>query len=238
MNQSETFFQRHIKKLPLVFFMLATVMVSLLLFAVLVHEVLGEKEEDFDLSVFNYLSTHVVSTGFTPVMEAISFFSSRNFLLVAYVALIALHFCKKESRRAFEVLLVGLIGFFINYCMKLSYHRPRPSNPLMNPLQNFSFPSGHATSAFVFYGLLIYLVAKSELTKATKWMISVFLFLLALAIGFSRVYLRVHYPSDVIAGFCIGLAWICFSIWLLERVKIKAATESRHSVVFQKQDMF
>ncbi|HYK55424.1 MAG TPA: phosphatase PAP2 family protein [Flavisolibacter sp.] len=235
MQTKEIYFQRYIKKLPLAFFLLAAVMMSLLLFAVLAHEVLGEKEDNFDFSVFNYLSSHVITPRLTPVMEGISFFASGIFLLVAYVILIAFYFYKKEKRRALEILSVGLIGVLINYFMKLLYQRPRPSHPLVNPLQTFSFPSGHAMSAFVFYGLLIYLVWKTHLSKPLKWVAAFFMGLLALAIGFSRVYLRVHYASDVIAGFCLGFVWICFAVWLLERVEKKTSMEVSKSNPSTKQ---
>lgn len=234
MKESESFNQRYIKKLPLAFFLLLAVMASLFFFGVLVHEVLWEKEDSFDLSIFNYLSSHVTTPRLTQIMERISFLASRNFLLVAYVVLIAFYLYKKEKKRAVEIALVGLIGFFINYFMKLVYHRPRPSNPLVNPLQNFSFPSGHATSAFIFYGLLVYLIWKTNLSKPLKWLAASFFILVALAIGFSRVYLRVHYPSDVIAGFCIGFAWICFAIWFLERTKKRASKEIKNSRVTER----
>lgn len=118
------------------FFLLLALMASLLLFGVVVHEVLGEKEDSFDFSVFRYLTAHVVAPRLTAIMEAITFFASRNFLLVAYLLLIAFYFYKKQRQQALEILLVGSIGFLINYAMKLAYHRPRPGNPLVYHLEN------------------------------------------------------------------------------------------------------
>jgi undecaprenyl-diphosphatase len=90
---------------------------------------------------------------------------------------------------------------------------------LIGPLKNFSYPSGHATSGFIFYGLLVYLVWKTNIPKPYKWLTSSILILFSLLIGFSRIYLRVHYASDVVAGFCIGLAWLALSIWLIEQIR-------------------
>jgi undecaprenyl-diphosphatase len=90
-------------------------------------------------------------------------------------------------------------------------------------LTNFGFPSGHAMSGFVFYGLLTYLIWKTDLDKRYKYLIGCFLILFCLLIGFSRVYLRVHYLSDVAAGFCIGCAWLALSIGLMERLKKRSS---------------
>ncbi|HYH14083.1 MAG TPA: phosphatase PAP2 family protein, partial [Flavisolibacter sp.] len=135
----------------------------------------------------------------------------------------------KHWKRALEVAAIGLGGFVINYVMKLTFQRVRPPNPLIDPLHNFSFPSGHATSAFIFYGLLAYLVWKTNLSKTYKVLIGMLLILFSLLIGFSRIYLRVHYSSDVVAGFCIGFAWLILSIYLFEYMKKETAKETIHS---------
>jgi membrane-associated phospholipid phosphatase len=70
-----------------------------------------------------------------------------------------------------------------------------------------------------FYGLLIYIIYKMVEPRWLKWSLIVFLFVLAMIIGFSRVYLRVHYATDVIAGFCVGFLWLVFAIWLLNRME-------------------
>lgn len=221
-----TFYQRYIQKLPFAFFLLLAALIALILFAVLTHEVLGEQEDAFDSATFSYLSAHFITPQRTAIMEGITFLASRNFLLVAYSMLILFYLYKNQKRRSVEVLLIGLTGFLINYLTKLFFHRPRPSNPLVDPLTSFSFPSGHATSAFVFYGLLAYLVWHTKLSRSLKWILSLLLILLAVLIGFSRVYLRVHYPSDVIGGFFIGFAWIGFAVWYLEKVKAKTKEET------------
>ena len=111
--------------------------------------------------------------------------------------------------------------------MKLFFQRVRPPDPLIAPLQNFSFPSGHATSAFIFYGLLAYLIWKTDLNRTYKYLIATVLIIFSLLIGFSRVYLRVHYPSDVVAGFCIGFSWLVVTISLFTRLKKKADVEEK-----------
>jgi undecaprenyl-diphosphatase len=70
-----------------------------------------------------------------------------------------------------------------------------------------------------FYGLLIYLVWRNIQNKTVKWLITILLLLIIFFIGLSRIYLRVHYPTDVMAGFCLGVIWLILSISILNRME-------------------
>ena len=121
-------------------------------------------------------------------------------------------------RNALFVLTASVGGWIINDALKLLFARPRPSVvPHLREVSSLSFPSGHAlTSAVVFLtlGTLLMRVAKKPLAK--WYCIAVAMGATAL-VGTSRVYLGVHYPSDVVAGWLIGLSWalIC---WMVERM--------------------
>ena len=127
------------------------------------HEVLWEKEEAGDNSIFIFLSAHVINDRLTGFMKGITYFASATFLQIAYAVLLLTYLLRKNFKRAIEIGAIGIGGFVVNYFMKLSFHRIRPQNPLIEPLNNFSFPSGHATSAFIFYGLLSYLIWKTKI---------------------------------------------------------------------------
>lgn len=226
MQKRQSFFRRYLGKLPWAFLLLLAGLAALALFGIIAHEVVGESENGFDSAVFNYLRNNVVTPQLTPLMKGITFLGSSTFLLPAYILLIIFYVFKNQKRRSIEILLIGSLGIFLNYLMKLFYHRTRPAGPLITPLKSFSFPSGHAMSAFIFYGLLIYLVWDTGLNRAYKMVATILLVAIALAVGFSRMYLRVHYPSDVLAGFCLGLAWIGLAIWVLEKIKKKAKKET------------
>jgi membrane-associated phospholipid phosphatase len=226
MQSTTSFTKSYSKKLPLGLLALILLFIgALFLFGYLVHEVLWEKEEAVDYYIFRFFSAHIIHQGLTPFMKGVTYFASATFLQIAYGLIFLSYLLRKDFKRALEIGAIGVGGFLINYFMKISFHRVRPPHPLIEPLQNFSFPSGHATSSFIFYGLLTYLVWKTRIPKLYKYLISTILILFALLIGFSRVYLRVHYPSDVAAGFCIGLAWLCLCIWLMERLKKKTDKE-------------
>lgn len=194
--------------------------VSLYLFGLIVHEVLFEKEEAVDRIVSKFITDHIVSDGLTKAMKIITFFGSTNFLLVAY-SLLVLWFLiiKRNTRRSMDIAAIGITGFLITFLLKDIFKRVRPLDPLIEPLRNYSFPSGHASSGFIFYGLLAYLIWQSDIKNLYKYISASVLILISLLIGLSRIYLRIHYASDVLAGFCVGYAWLAISIWVLQRLK-------------------
>lgn len=232
MKSSKPFNKRYFKKLSVwVLLLLLLFLGAVFLFGFIIHEVLWEKEEAVDHWIFNFLSSYVITPQLTTLMKAVTYCASRNFLQIAYGVVVITYLVQKNWKRALEIFVIGLGGFLINYFMKLSFHRLRPANPLIDPLQNFSFPSGHATSGFIFYGLLVFLIWKAQIPKAYKYVIGSILVLFAILIGFSRIYLRMHYPSDVVAGFCIGFAWLALTIWLMERLKKKSDREMKQAEV-------
>lgn len=85
---------------------------------------------------------------------------------------------------------------------------------------SFSFPSGHAFISVAFYGLLIYFLSRGIKSRFGKMAFAVVGALLALAIGISRIYLGVHWPTDVLAGFILGAAWLAITVKIL-KIKIK-----------------
>jgi undecaprenyl-diphosphatase len=209
----------YLKNLPLkVLVLIILFLIAAIAFGIIVHEVLGEKEDDFDRAVFTFLAHHTNPhrTGF---MEVVSFFASDYFLWPAYVVLAIWYvFVRKKRRVALNTIAIGLTGALLVFSLKKYFHRPRPLGPLNGPALTYSFPSGHASLGFIFYGLLIYLAWKSTLPKLYKYIVSVLLFLLAILIGLSRVYLRKHYATDVLAGFCIGFAWLTTALFVLNKM--------------------
>lgn len=225
---SKSFNSRYFKKIPLGFILLLILFAAAIyIFTWLAHEVVGEQEAWVDQRVFDYLAANVINPGLTKFMKSVTFFASAKFLPFAYGAVFLVLIIEKLYRRAFEIFIIGAGGFIIIFLMKIFFHRVRPPDPLIGPLSNYSFPSGHATSGFVFYGLLIFLLWKTTMKNVYKYIIGIALISFALLIGFSRIYLRVHYTSDVVAGFCIGLAWMVLSVWVLERMKKKSDAEIR-----------
>ncbi|RYY10845.1 MAG: phosphatase PAP2 family protein [Cytophagaceae bacterium] len=107
------------------------------------------------------------------------------------------------TRYAIELMVSMGGGFAMNQLLKLFFHRPRPSSALISQL-GLSFPSGHSMMSMAFYGCLAWLAVQ----HGRHWGWATALVSFALAIGLTRVYLHVHYPTDVVAGFAAGTIWL------------------------------
>ncbi|HEX2205113.1 MAG TPA: phosphatase PAP2 family protein [Longimicrobium sp.] len=128
------------------------------------------------------------------------------------------------SRHRYSVLLlwVSMIGAgLISQSLKMVFDRPRPDLfPWRAPYApNASFPSGHSTTAMVAYVTLAYLIARLEPSRAMRRLTFVVAGLVIVAIGLSRMYLGVHWPSDVVGGFFTGLAWAAFCALGIEALR-------------------
>ena len=133
-------------------------------------------------------------------------------------------------RNAAFVLIASVGGWMLNDLLKELFARPRPQVvPHLRQVVSLSFPSGHAlTTAAVFLtlGALLMRVAESRLTKFYCMAVAM---LATLLVGATRVYLGVHYPTDVLAGWLIGISWALFC-WLLERSLERSAGLKRERV--------
>jgi undecaprenyl-diphosphatase len=129
----------------------------------------------------------------------------------------------KHKHSAILLFVSTFGGVILNNLLKLGFSRPRPDIIAWGAKATFySFPSGHAMSATVVYTTVAYLAARLQRTHAARAAIAVLAALIILVICISRVYLGVHYPSDVIAGVIIGVAWASFCMATLEAIQLYA----------------
>ncbi len=141
-----------------------------------------------------------------------------NFLLPAYSALILIYLFRKKWKRAFDIAMIGALGSVVLFLTKNLFARHRPLDPLIKNVTGYSFPSVHSFSSFTFFGVIIYLIWKSEVHQALKISATTGLFFCGILVAFSRVYLRVHYPSDLLGGFLLSVCWLISSIFLLHQL--------------------
>jgi len=188
-------------------------LVSIFLFGYLAHEVVGENENGFDNKVFHFFA-QFNSPKFIAVNRIFTFFGSSYFSIPAYIILLIILFISGRKTDGINIAIVAITSTALMFGLKEYFHRKRPDLPVIRSLHNYSFPSGHALSSFIFCSVLIYLVWKGSMKKVWKWILSVLLILFSICIGISRIVLRYHYPTDVIAGFCLALAWVILSLWL------------------------
>jgi membrane-associated phospholipid phosphatase len=191
--------------------------VAVFLFAFLAKVVVLGKKDLFDTTAFNFFSAY--TTPFiVGVMKVITFFGSATFLFPAYVILVLWLWFKSQKRLALDIALVAISSDLLKLALKTGFQRQRPDLPLLESLKSYSFPSGHALSSFIFCSILVYVLWKENIKPVWKWIFSILLILFSVAIGISRVVLRYHFASDVIAGFCIGFSWVIFTLWLLNKI--------------------
>lgn len=128
-------------------------------------------------------------------------------ILLLITCLLLLKF-KRKAEALWLLVNVGLIASLGNYLIKFLFQRPRPSIEHLVYANHYSFPSGHSMASILFYGTLIIisqLVIKNKIVRLISQLI---LGSLILLIGLSRVYLGVHYPTDIIGGYLLGLSWL------------------------------
>jgi membrane-associated phospholipid phosphatase len=179
-----------------------------LVFSMLAEEMATGELGSVDGTVAVWLHTH--ATGFvTALLTAVTRLGGTQVLLaVTLGAAAGLMFRRRFAHAALMgAALAG--GQGLNWALKAAFERPRPSfsEPLATAA-GFSFPSGHAMVALTVYGALAFVIATDARSRRARAVVLGSALVLVLAIGFSRVYLGVHYASDVLAAYSAGLAWL------------------------------
>ena len=119
-----------------------------------------------------------------------------------------------------ELLSITILAALSNIALKRVINRQRPEIEHLVVVESLSYPSGHSMSAMAFYGFLIYLSFRIKLPKWLRGLLVFFFIFLILGIGISRIYLGVHFPSDVLGGFTAGLIWVAFCIVLFNLIDL------------------
>ncbi|WP_050615272.1 phosphatase PAP2 family protein [Bacillus testis] len=212
MKKMALFMKNYKKQLYMVFF--AVLIVAFTAIFIDLLEDLKEAElRAFDHNVIAYIQGHV-SARLTAVMKVITFFGGKVWLIAA-VLVISLVVGLKKRRYGFFLLLTSATGSAFNLMLKNMIQRERPDIFPIIEESGYSFPSGHSMGSLIFYATLAIILAKISRRKWVDSIIIAFFVLLVLAIGISRIYLGVHYPSDVIGGYTAGAFWvlICWFIF-------------------------
>jgi len=196
--------------------------IAMTAFVYITRRVFVLNKTKLDTNVFNYLKAHVSERN-NDIMEFFTFLGTHLFLIPANLALIAYFlFVKKHKWYSIKIPAIALSSLGLMFLLKGLFERPRPSVPLLFHAEGLSFPSGHALMSVTFYGLLAYMIFKGVKNEPLKWTLIGLLIILIFIIGGSRVYLRVHFATDVIAGYCIGFLWLVFTVWLLNKIEKKS----------------
>ena len=176
------------------------------------------KYKPIDLAIFEKIKPSI-SPVKNSIMLFITFLGKHQFLIPANLLLIFYFVVKHQNWFSIRIITIALSSLVLMFLLKYLFQRKRPLSPLLKAAKGLSFPSGHAIMSVTFYGLLMYILLHTIDIDWIRWLVAVLLLLLIIVIGYSRVYLRVHYASDVLAGFIIGLLWLWISLSVLNQLE-------------------
>lgn len=162
-----------------------------------------------DIIGYKLVSTFLISDFATPIAKFITNFGGAIFLIIATIILFILI---KNKKIGFSIISNLVIVTILNQLLKNILQRPRPNEFRIIEETGYSFPSGHSMVSMAFYGYLIYLIYRYVKNKYVKWALIVLLSILICTIGISRIYLGVHYTSDVLGGFLISISYLVIYI--------------------------
>jgi len=181
---------------------------ALLFFAWLAEEMLEGDTLLFDNTVRGFVHSH--SNGsLTALMRALTYAGSTLVIGTLTVIVLAIFLIGRHwwSTVVFAVMMAG--AMLLNFVLKTSFARDRPNTYFDTPVPNsYSFPSGHALFSLCFYVCLAWILTRHMTGRWPKAVVWLFTVLLVCGVGLSRIYLGVHYPSDVIAGYTTALIWL------------------------------
>ena len=216
-------FQQYDAKLPY----LLTVLIALIVVIVGVNAFI-ELTDTLESEMLNKWDTKVtdyVISFRTPALTKYFMFVTDVGDLYGYLVVMGLFICIsyfvfKRWKYVAQTALVLLLAAISNVILKRFIDRARPSIEHLVSVETLSYPSGHAMSAMAFYGFLIYLFTQFKMNRILKVVAILFFAFLLLSIGISRIYLGVHFPSDIAGGFIAGLIWVIFCILLFNVIEL------------------
>ena len=194
------------------------VLLCILALVFLIKNVLSNDIEFLDKSGYNLISEYLISDNITPFVILITYLSSPYFLVILSTIIFLVLFTKNKKIGICIVINLGLVAA-LNFIFKHIMQRPRPDGYRLVAENGYSFPSGHSMISMAFYGFLIYLIHKNIKNRVLKIVLTLLLAIIILSIGISRIYLGVHYTSDVLAGFLVGLAYLITFVHVIENIK-------------------
>lgn len=180
------------------------VIICLTIFFLILEDVLDKEIEQLDNMIYTWLS-NIIKEPITTFAKIITTMGA-GYVIIPVCIISVICFWKKKEAKYIVVNLITI--FFSNQLLKRIIERPRPEGFRIVEELGYSFPSGHSMVSMAFYGLFIYFIYKKVKNKYIKWTSIILLALLIILIGLSRIYLGVHYASDVLAGFLLAVSYL------------------------------
>ena len=190
------------------------VTICMTIFLILAISIIKTESIAIDEIGYNIISKYLISGFMTPIVKTVTQLASPIFLIVLTILLIV--FIKNNKIRKY-ICANLIISTILNFGLKNIVRRARPDEFRIIEESGYSFPSGHSMVSMAFYGLLIYLIYKKVNNKYLKNFLIILLSIIILLIGLSRIYLGVHYTSDVLAGFLLGISYLIIFVSIINQ---------------------
>lgn len=175
----------------------------------------------FDEIVISFIQS-LENPFLTATMKFFSYIGSGSFInIIVVLGVIILYFVLHYRSEILLFIFVLMGSHYIFRFFKEIFHRARPDLHRLIEIGGYSFPSGHATNAMSVYGILSFLLWRHIPTSRGRKLLILYSTIMIFTIGVSRIYLGVHYPSDVLGGFFVGAFWLMISIWCFQYMKEK-----------------
>ena len=179
--------------------------VCIIILLFLIEDVMDKDIMTFDETGYSIVSKYLITDTLTPIAKIITFFGSAYWLIGLSIFLLLII---KNKKIGISISINLGLAALTNFLLKQILQRPRPIGHRIIDESGYSLPSGHSMVSMAFYGFLIYLVYKRIENKHLKSFLIALLLVLIINIGISRIYLGVHYTSDVIAGFLVAISYL------------------------------
>lgn len=199
-------------------YLILLILILLLIF--LIYFIKSGKIISFDDTIYSFFASNITYKK-TKFFEFISNLASWQCIVLLCLSSFVF---MKDIKKNIIISLNSINSVIINTIFKVIFARPRPLVLHLIEQDGFSFPSGHAMASMSFYGFLIYLILKSKLSIFTKTIYVFLLSIIILLVGISRIYLGVHYASDIIGGYLISVIYMCIYIFIVNKFKTKFKT--------------
>ena len=210
----------------------------LIIVLMMLEDIFENEQLTLDMVVYRLVILNLRSEPVTAIMKVITNLSSAYVLIAITIGILLFVKNKKVGLCVASNLVITTL---LNQLLKYIIQRPRPDGYRLIAESGYSFPSGHSMVSMAFYGLIIYLIWKMVKNKKIKYISCGILGLLIPMIGFSRIYLGVHYASDVIGGFAISIVYLLLftniarSVLQLEKEKNYPMKNKRKMVELRKK---
>ena len=180
-------------------------LICVIIFYAILEDIFEYEKLKLDIIIYNIIVLKLRAESLTKIMGILTNFGGA-YMLIGLAIMITIF--SKNKKTAFIIDLNLIIITIFNLILKNIIQRPRPEGYRLIAESGYSFPSGHSMISMAFYGLIIYMIWKNMKNKKLRNIVCVLITILVILIGISRIYLGVHYASDVIGGFVVSIAYL------------------------------